>query len=214
MTTKHIVILGGAYSGVTLAHRILKLKETGKTTVLFKITMVTPNTHFYWNLAAPRALIPGELADEHVFLDIVPGFAHYPAGSFNFILGFAEGLDVEAKTVTVGLTTANRQRKTIQYDYLILATGSQSFGDVPFKGRDSTETTKDALHDYQLRIENAKTVIIAGAGPTGVEFAGELAYKYGIRKEIILVSKRNSRLKIENNVPTRRWTQATLCAVN
>ncbi|TVY42018.1 Oxidoreductase [Lachnellula subtilissima] len=180
---KHIVILGGSYAGVSTAHRILKhAAKTGP----FKITLVSPNTHFYWNMASPRALIPGQLSDAEMFRPIAAGFAQYPASQFEFVAGMAESLNVEAKTV--GISSGHGEKEMLKYDYLILATGSNAKGEVPFKNLTSTEATKDALHGFQERIEKAETIVVAGAGATGVEFAGELAFEYGSRKEIILIS--------------------------
>jgi NADH dehydrogenase FAD-containing subunit len=183
-TMKNIVILGGSYAGVSTAHRILKQAAKAGP---FKITLVSPNTHFYWSIASPRGLVPGQLSDEKLFQHIVAGFNQYPASQFEFILASAESLDVEAKKVGISGCTGN---KTLDYDFLVLATGSHTKGDTPFKGLGSTEATKDALHDIQARVKEAKTIVIAGAGVTGVETAGELGFEYGRQKEIILVSLR------------------------
>ncbi|TVY88774.1 Oxidoreductase [Lachnellula willkommii] len=182
-TMKHIVILGGSYAGVSTAHRILKhAAKTGP----FKITLVSPNTHFYWNVASPRALIPGQLSDSEMFRSIAAGFARYFASQFEFVSGMAETLNVDAKTV--GISSGHGEKVMLKYDYLILATGSNAKGGVPFKNLASTELTKDTLHEFQERIEKAETIVVGGAGATGVEFSGELAFEYGNRKEIVLIS--------------------------
>jgi NADH dehydrogenase FAD-containing subunit len=60
---------------------------------------------------------------------------------------------------------------------------------MPFKNLSSTEETKDALHGWAERIKAAKSIVVAGAGATGVEVAGELGQEYGAtgKKEITLV---------------------------
>lgn len=68
-----------------------------------EVTLVSPNTHFYWNIAIPRAIIPGQVADEKLFLPIGAGFKQYPAGKFEFIVAYAKGVDFEAKTVVCRL---------------------------------------------------------------------------------------------------------------
>jgi NADPH-dependent 2,4-dienoyl-CoA reductase/sulfur reductase-like enzyme len=181
-TMKNIVILGGNFGGVSTAHRILK--QAAKTGP-FKITLVSPESHFYWSLASPRAIIPGQITDDELFQPTAVGFNQYPSSQFEFILGSAETLDVASKEVEISGPTG---RRTLGYDFLILATGSRIDGDVPFKGRGSTEATKDALHAFQARVEEAETIVVAGAGATGVEVAGELGFEYGLQKEIILVS--------------------------
>jgi len=179
---KNIVILGGSYGGVSTAHRILK---QAPSTNPFKITLVSPNTHVYWNMASPRGLIPGQLKDEQLFQPIAAGFEQYSVNRAEFILASADHLDLEAKKVKLcGLTG----RQTLDYDFLILATGSHTKEPTPFKELGSTQATADSLHDFQERVGQAKTIVIAGAGVTGVEVAGELGYEYGIQKKIILVS--------------------------
>lgn len=179
---KSIVILGGSFAGVSAAHRILK--HATKTSPV-KITLVSPNTHFYWNIAVPRALLPEQVSDDKIFQPIAAGFSQYPASIFEFIVASAESLDVEAKKVRISGSVG---MKTLDYDLLILATGSRTTANTPFKSLGSTEATKDALHDFQTQVKNSKTIVLAGAGPTGTEIAGELSFEYGQQKRIILVS--------------------------
>lgn len=178
----HIIILGGGYAGVSTAHRILKhAAKTGP----FKITLVSQNTDFYWSMAAPRGLVPGQFPDEKLFQPIVPGFKQYSAQKFEFILATVESVDFDAKTVDI---SGSSGKTTLDYDFLIIATGSHTEGNTPFKSLGSTEATKEALHDFQARVQKAHTIVVAGAGVTGVEVAGELAFEYGRSKKIILVS--------------------------
>ncbi len=136
-------------------------------------------------MAAPRGLIPGQLTDEQLFRPIADGFEKYPNSQFEFVLASAETVNAESKTVEI-LSTAGKG--TLSYDFLILATGSRTSGSTPMKSLSTTEATKDALHDLQTRIGDATTIVVAGAGVTGVEVAGELAFEYGRKKKIILVS--------------------------
>jgi len=183
VTMKNIVILGASYAGISTAHRILK--QAAKTGP-FKITLVSPNTHLYWNMASPRGLLPGKITDDNLFQPIAAGFKEYPATRFQFILASAESLDVQAKKVGIAGSDGT---KTLDYDFLILATGSHTKDNTPFKGLGTTEATKDALHDFQARVKKAQMIVVAGGGVTSVEIAGELAFEYGRQKEIILVSR-------------------------
>lgn len=178
---KKILILGGSSAGISTAHRILK--QSAKTGPV-KITIVSPNTHFYWNVAAPRAILPGLISDEKMFLPIAAGFKQYKNSQYQIITGRAQSVDFKTKTVQILDESGER---TLDYDYLILATGSRTASDIPFKTLDTTEQTRQALHDYQAQVKKAKTIVIGGAGPTGVETAGELAFEYGKSKRIILV---------------------------
>jgi NADH dehydrogenase FAD-containing subunit len=173
---KHIVILGASYAGVGTAHRIFKQTSNDAA---FKITLVSPNTDIYWNMAAPRAAA-GVYGDEKVFQPIAPGFKQY-GDNFKFIIGTAQSLDFQNKTV--GLADG----KTIKYDFLILATGSRTKAVTPFKGLETTEKTKEALNELRQKVKQSSTIVIAGGGATGIEFAGELAFEYGSQKHIHLV---------------------------
>ena len=136
-------------------------------------------------MTSPRGLVPEQLTVDKLFEPIAAGFSKYSTNQFEFILGAAESLDTEAKMVEISTFAGKR---TLEYDFLVLATGSHSKAGTPFKGPGSTEATKKALVDFQTRVRKAETIVVAGAGLTGAETAGELGFEYGKRKEVTLVS--------------------------
>ena len=169
-----LVVLGGSYAGISTAHRILKRASN------VKVILVSPNTDIYWNMAVPRALV-GVYGDEKGFRKIAPGFERY-GDRFEFVVGVAETLDVKSKIV--GLAGG----RVLEYDSLILATGSRTKEVTPFKGFGSTEEMKEALKVFREQVRGARTIVIAGGGPTGIEFAAEIKAEYGRKKEVCLVS--------------------------
>lgn len=182
--TKTILILGAGWAGLPLAHKLLKYtvpKLQGDP----RIILVSPNTHFYWNVAATRGVIPGAIPDDQLFLSIEEGFARYPPANFEFVLGKAEGIDLKSNSVMVA-TNSGTQR-SVGYDHLVIATGSRIRSNLPFKPVGAHEETLAALHSLQKQIEVAKSIVIAGAGPTGVETAGEIAAAYRGEKEVTLI---------------------------
>ncbi|KAH8589385.1 hypothetical protein B0O99DRAFT_655527 [Bisporella sp. PMI_857] len=179
---KHIVIVGGSYIGVGIAHRILKVKEKLEP---FKITLVSRDTDLYWNMAAPRGLVPGQIATDKIFHPIAPGFAKFKKEQFEFVVASATAIDFDAKKLTV---SGDGGERAIDYDYVILATGSYAKEDTPFKSVGSTEATKKVYHEFQEKVKKAKHIVVAGAGVTGCEFAGELAYNYGNEKKVVLIA--------------------------
>jgi len=179
-----ILILGGSYVGIRVAHSLLK--TTAKTVPNLKVVLVTKNTHFYWNMASVRAVIPGQFKEEQYALPIAKGFEQYPAGSFELIIGSAEALDIDAKTVTIKVGDAEQP---CTYDQLVLATGSRyTNADVPWKANGTYEEVAASIKRTQDRIAEAKEIIIAGAGATGIELAGEIAFEYGKDKKVTLLS--------------------------
>ena len=181
---KTVVILGAGWAGLPLAHKLLKYTRP-KVKEGLRVFLVSPNSHFYWNVAAVRGVIPGAIPDDQLFLPIEPGFAQYPAENFEFVLGKAERLDLESNTIEVA--SNDKTRRFLSYDQLVIATGSQIRGNQPFKPVGTHEATLVALHSLQKQIEVAKSIVVAGAGPTGVETAGELAAAYGGEKKITLI---------------------------
>lgn len=98
-----------------------------------------------------------------------------------FIAGTATAIDATAKSVSV-TETGSENAKSLSYDYLVIASGSTTDATtgkitgtpMPFKqtGRDDM---KQVIEASQQLVQNAKEIVIAGAGPIGVELAGELA---------------------------------------
>ncbi|KAI4863321.1 FAD/NAD(P)-binding domain-containing protein [Hypoxylon rubiginosum] len=182
--TKTVVVLGGAYAGVGVAHRLLK--HTKPQVPDLKVILVSKNSHFFWNLASVRAIVPGQLKEEQYSLPIEKGFAKYPADSFEFIVGGAEAVDVAAKTVKVSTKDGER---LLSYDHLVCATGTRAVdAAVPWKSSGTYEETAAVLAQIQAKVRTAKHIVVAGAGATGVEAAAELAFEYGKEKEVVLLS--------------------------
>ncbi|KAG8159472.1 hypothetical protein KVR01_011133 [Diaporthe batatas] len=142
----------------------------------------------YWAFASVRGILPGGLEEEQLMLPIAPAFKKYAAEKFEFVLGKAQDLEPSSNSVTV--QTNDGAVRKLQYHTLVIATGSSAKQDMPFKTVNTTEETKDVLHDWQQRIKSAKSVVVAGAGITGVELAGELAEAYAKtgQKKVTLIA--------------------------
>ncbi|KAH7140912.1 hypothetical protein EDB81DRAFT_799160 [Dactylonectria macrodidyma] len=196
--SKAVVILGAGWAGLPLAHKLLKYtvpKVSG-----LKVILVSPNSHFFWNVAATRGLIPGEIPDDKLFLPIKPAFEQYSAENFEFVLGKADS--IEAATNTINVSLNDGAQRGISYDHLVIATGSRLASNLPLKPIGSHESTLAAWTDLKNQIKSAKSIVIAGAGATGVEVAGELAAKYGTAKEITLLI--SSEKPLEGTLPSVR----------
>jgi len=183
---KHIVILGGSWAGLITAHRFLKATAKSQTELDSKVTIISRDTHFFWNIASPRAIVPSKLSDEQVLQPIASGFAAY-GGRAAVVHGTAVAVDFVAKTVVVQKGDSD-ERFDVQYDVLIIGTGSRTKGGGPFKSNGSSEKLRVMLHEYQEKIAQAQTIVVLGAGLTGCETASEIADAYGSKKRVILVS--------------------------
>jgi apoptosis-inducing factor 2 len=95
-------------------------------------------------------------------------------------------MQVDESTRTVTLSNGN----ALEYDYLIVATGS--LGPRTLGAALSTTTKAGILkhfQDMQAAIAGAQRILVVGGGPVGLELAGELAH-YTKGKQITLVSSK------------------------
>ncbi|PKS06965.1 hypothetical protein jhhlp_005561 [Lomentospora prolificans] len=181
---KQVVILGAGPGGIGIAHKLLK--RTYPNVSDLKVILVSPSTHVYWPPGTVRGVIPGEFADDILFKPLASAFAKYDAKQFELIEGKATSLDTANNVVQI--ETRDGGAQTLNYDQLVIATGTRTTTGVPFKLLDSYQETIDKWHDLQSKVDAAKSIVIAGGGPAGVETAGEIAAKYGTSKKITLVN--------------------------
>lgn len=176
MAPTNVVIVGASIAGLKIAHSLLEVPE-------IKVVLINPATTYYWNIAAPRIVAkPNAFKTEQYLLPIKDAFNNYPKESFEFIVGTATAIDVSSKTVAVTTTDGSAEATSVSYDYLVLASGSttpSTTGDIdgtsiPFK-QSNRDDMKQLIATAQQRIAGAKEIVIGGAGPIGVELAGELA---------------------------------------
>ncbi|KAK0704233.1 hypothetical protein B0T21DRAFT_299181 [Apiosordaria backusii] len=179
--TKTVVILGGSLGGLHVAHALLKKHQQYPK---------LRNTHFYWNIASVRAIIPGQIPDAKILRDLSEALQPYPSKMYELVIGEAISSDFTAKTVKIQLPNSEDVRK-LTYDHLVLATGARYTNDTPWKANSDYQSLLTLLHDTASKVEKAKHIIVAGAGATGVEVAGELGYEYGKTKTITLLASGN-----------------------
>ncbi|KAM0448295.1 hypothetical protein ACHAQK_000276 [Fusarium lateritium] len=180
---KTVVILGAGWAGLPLAHKLLK--HTVPKVPDLKVILVSPNSHFFWNVAATRGIIPDAIPDHQLFLPIKPGFDQYPSENFEFILGKADGIDADSNKVHI--TSNDNIGRDINYDELVIATGSRLASGLPLKPVGSHQDTMSAWKQLKSQVGDAKSIVVAGAGATGTEVAGELAARYGPSKDVSLI---------------------------
>lgn len=114
--------------------------------------------------------------------------AQYPAGSVEFIVGAASAVDPTARTVRVN-TDGDGPGPVLTYDHLVVATGADAADpSLPWKACGSHEDLLASLHGTAARVGRAKHVVIAGAGATGVELAGEIRYAFPSTTVVLISS--------------------------
>lgn len=104
------------------------------------------------------------------YYPIEPAFS-YASSKFKFVQGTATRVDPAGQTVSV--TTAAGEQQSIPYAALVIATGFSTPSPLFTQTADRAELEK-VYEEFRARLKGAKSVIIGGGGPVGVETAGEI----------------------------------------
>ncbi|KAF7823199.1 apoptosis-inducing factor-like protein A-like [Senna tora] len=162
---QEVVIVGGGVAGAFLA-KILQDHA--------HITLIDPKEYFEIPWACLRAMVEPAVAER-----IVVNHRDY----------FKKGDLVTSSAVTITETEVFTEDGTqVPYDYLVIATGHTE--PVP-KTRDERI---NQFKEENEKIKSAKSILIVGGGPTGVELAGEIAVDFPEKKS------KNVEVKLEQSV--------------
>ncbi|KAK5133897.1 hypothetical protein LTR08_007126 [Meristemomyces frigidus] len=201
----NIVILGASFGGLSCAHHFLDttINHISKTVTSpgYRLVIVSPSTHLYWNIGAPRALVaPGLVKHEDAFIPIEPGFHRHRGHQFTIIQGECVSMDTSARTVTIELIGSTAQKRcsqinkrssraftsgsldanmnakvqSIPYHALIMCTGSSAHSPLLSLHGPHLNTIGE-LNTHHAKIAHAKSIVVCGGGCSGVETAGQLA---------------------------------------
>ncbi|GAA5997173.1 hypothetical protein JCM5350_006624 [Sporobolomyces pararoseus] len=164
---KNVLIVGLGLSGT---HTLESLSKSLPQT--HRIVAITPIPGF-WPPGALRA-------------SVVPGFEKNTIAPLSNLLSkdsrhrILQGYSVqELKQNSIVLDKSHEIfGKEIEFDYLILATGSS----YPFPCRPPQDSTQDSIEglfqSLQKDIASSSSILICGGGPVGLELAGEIAEHY------------------------------------
>jgi NADH dehydrogenase FAD-containing subunit len=145
-----VVVVGGGYGGISVAKALDDVAD---------VVLVEPKDAFVHNVAALRALAdPSWLARVYLPYDRLLGHGRV-------VRGRAAKVDTGRVTLTSG--------EEIRADYIVLATGSA----YPFPAKsdvDATATAHGQVRAAHAALASAQRVLLLGAGPVGIELAGEI----------------------------------------
>lgn len=183
----NIVVLGASFAGLSVAHGFLDetINRLGKTSVktVYRLVIISPSSHLYWNIAAPRTLVaPGLIKESDAFIPIEPGFRRHKGKNFVFIQALATSWDREARTVQIEVIGPQAQKRagqmdgsrksgvqdkySIPYHALIIATGTSAHSPLLSLHGPHAKTMK-ALRVNHQHLKEASSIVIAGGGPSG-----------------------------------------------
>ena len=157
-----VVVIGGGYGGVALARALDADVE---------VVLIEPKDTFVHNIGALRALVEPAFLPK-IFLPYDRLLAH--------------GRVVRDRAVQV---TAHRvvlaSGQAITADFVVLASGST----YPFPAKSNAHDAEDAIDNYRAaydELTHANRVLLIGAGPVGIELAGEITAKWPDKHVTIL----------------------------
>jgi NADH dehydrogenase FAD-containing subunit len=197
----HVVIVGGGFGGLAAAKALRKTPA--------HITLIDRNNHHVFQpllyQVATSVLTPGQIGAP---IRAILG----KQSNTTVILGEVVAVENDRRCVIVN--SADRERVPIHYDYLVIATGaSQSyFGHDEFARfapglktlADAVEIRNRILQAFEQaeaeedpsRHKDLLTFVLVGAGPTGVEMAGAIAFlvRTTLRSEFRRINPTSARI--------------------
>lgn len=172
---KDIIILGGSYGGLSVAHYILKhvIPQTPDKEA-FQVILISTSSQVFCRPASPRAMLSDSMFPQHkLFADIETQFLEYEkSGNFQFVKGMAIQLDHTQRIITIKTGNSDGLQE-LSFHGLVIATGASTPS--PLLGLIKDETFLRACWGaLREALPRARNIVISGGGPAGVEAAGEL----------------------------------------
>ena len=174
MGAHNIVIVGGSFAGLSVAHVLLRHTipklESSKTGQTYKVTLISTTDQFFYKIGAPRTVASPDLIPVSKLLtSIKDGFKDYPADHFEHIVGTATRVDEDKKAVIV--KRGDSSTTAVKYNSIVCATGTTSKSPL-WTLHDSPEESIAEFQKFHEKIPKAESMLVVGGGPAGVETAG------------------------------------------
>ena len=155
-----IVVVGGGYAGIACAAR---LARTAGAAV--QVTLVNASEHFVERIRLHQA-VAGQVLPRHALRPLLA------RAGVQFIVGHAQGIDLDARAVDVDGTR-------LPWDRLVIATGSRAGRPVDAASAAAVHTLDpdgvSAAAKHLQALDAGSRVLVVGGGLTGVEAATEVA---------------------------------------
>ncbi|BCB73855.1 hypothetical protein GCM10022251_13200 [Phytohabitans flavus] len=156
-----VVVLGGGYGGYKVAKALDGVAD---------VTLVDPSDAFLHNVASWRALVEPQWL-ERIF---------FPYDRLLHHGRFLRDRAVEVDGRQVTLASGTR----LEPDYLVLATGSHYPSPAKW-GAEDAATAQAAMRASHEALRAAQRVLVVGAGPSGLELAGEIKTTFPEKRVIV-----------------------------
>lgn len=154
---KRVVVVGGGVAGAHVV-RALQLDAS--------VTLIDPKDYFEVPWALLRCMVEPSFAERSLF-----NHSDYMVNGRLVTSSAVSATDTHVVTAS---------GESIRYDYLVIGTGSK------FEGPSTRQERLKQFEAEHEKIKTAKTILIIGGGPTGVELAGEIKVDFPDKKVIIV----------------------------
>jgi NADH dehydrogenase FAD-containing subunit len=183
-----ILILGASYAGLSTTHYLLK--HVLPSLPNYNIILVGASTQAMCRPACPRAMLSDSFFDQaKLFVDVDAQLAQYPKEQVKFVQGCAKHVDHEKRVATIKRSD-DASDMTIEFHTLVIATGASTVS--PLLSNGPARAT--AWESFREELKDARRIVVAGAGPTGVEIAGELGFFVRAREVGITLISSSTRI--------------------
>jgi NADH dehydrogenase FAD-containing subunit len=149
--TATVAVVGGGYGGITAAKALDDVAD---------VVLIEPRDAFVHNVAALRAVVDPDWTDR-LFLP------------YDGLLSRGHVLHDRAVAISAGAVALGSGAE-IGADYVVLATGSTFPYPAKIDVDDDQVSAKAKLRATHDELGRASRVLLLGAGPVGLEFAGEI----------------------------------------
>uniref|UniRef100_A0A7S2EUM4 FAD/NAD(P)-binding domain-containing protein n=1 Tax=Ditylum brightwellii TaxID=49249 RepID=A0A7S2EUM4_9STRA len=226
---KKVVVIGGSFAGLSAIHKLNHYSDE------LEVTLVDCRDWFEYIPGILRAFVDASYASNIVRKrsttttteSFVQGIAKQiernniivsPTIGYN---GNIHGSRRRTKAKENGSDGNEPETITLPYDYLVVATGSKHKHPTitPSIGSTTAENYKDRLRAFEneeQRIRSAKSIIILGGGPVGVELAAEISCHFP--SKAVTIIQRSDRLlpsfPNETGIYVEQWfRQRNVCVL-
>ncbi|KAF8982592.1 Apoptosis-inducing factor 2 [Entomortierella lignicola] len=175
---KNVVIIGGSCVAISAA---LTAKNILPST--HRLVIIEKHSHFHYMFAFPRACVISGWENE-LFVPYTKVFASPEKGEV--IQALATNITkthVELDRTVEGFGTS------VEYEYLIYATGARHPEPGNFNDHDTKAEAIQRIKETQEKIQKATKILLIGGGAVGLELAAEIREHYP-EKEVTLVHSR------------------------
>ena len=202
----HVCIVGGGFGGLYCALALQRYQR--RSAPAFRITLVEPRERFLFT-----PLLYEVLTDELKPWEIAPSYRELLRPStIAHCQDWVEHIDIPQQQVAL------RRGEVLSYDYLVVATGSRlkppatagSHYALPFTTLEDTWALEKRLAELEATATEVNPIhlVVAGAGPSGVELACKLADRLGRRGHITVLDRRAVILRSHSLAIQRAATKA------